>query len=506
MGENGKEVVGELVRRLTGKRMVVSADLDVGSLNLGNIDTLAERLIQNNESAEGIHIVTNEEVVRTLELIRNEKIPAPVEVLRSSEYKPLAKEVEADYQIRGYDIGYSDGSINSFIGYFNDRLDRIRAIIKQRESVAQTLKDIESIKSYNDGKEICIIGMVRSKQITKNKNMLVELDDSTGSAKVVFMNRMDRNGNNLYDKATSIVYDEVIAVKGKISGELVIASDMVWPDIPIKRHKQVDEDIAIAFISDIHFGSRNFMERSFRNMVGWLNGGVERDRRIAEKVKYLMIGGDVADGIGVYPGQERDLSIMDMHTQYKILADYIEAIPDYIHVFIIPGNHDSVQRAEPQPSFPEELVEMRMSNVHLLPNPSYITVHGVDILSYHGTSLDSVISSIPGSSYSRPEKAMVEILKRRHLSPIYGGNVIVPSRKDNLVIDKIPDVLHMGHIHKVGMDTYHGVDIVNSGTWQARTDFQIRQGHIPTPCIMPVLEAKEHRFSNIDFGVKDEDA
>ncbi len=92
-----------------------------------------------------------------------------------------------------------------------------------------------------------------------------------------------------------------------------------------------------------------------------------------------------------------------------------------------------------------------------------------------------MISAIPDTSYANPEKAMIEILRRRHLSPIYGGNVIVPSKEDNLVIDKIPDILHMGHIHKNGIANYHGVEIVNSGTWQARTDFQIRQGHIPTP-------------------------
>ena len=84
----------------------------------------------------------------------------------------------------------------------------------------------------------------------------------------------------------------------------------------------------------------------------------------------------------------------------------------------------------------------------------------ITVALYHGTSLDSIIASIPNNSYAKPEKAMVELLKRRHLSPIYGGNIIVPSKNDSMIIEKAPDILHMGHIHKNGITNYHGVAIV----------------------------------------------
>ena len=192
-----------------------------------------------------------------------------------------------------------------------------------------------------------------------------------------------------------------------------------------------------------------------------------------------MWAGDVVDGIGVYPNQDRDLTVLDIYAQYKIFFNFMSMIPDYIHVFVIPGNHDAVQRAEPQPQLSNELVgDFKADNVHIIPNPSFLTLHGIEILAYHGASLDSIISAIPGTSYAKPEKAMIEILKRRHLSPIYGGNMIVPSKNDNMVIDKVPDILHMGHVHKNGMANYHGVDIINSGTWQSTTDYQLVAG----PC------------------------
>ena len=68
------------------------------------------------------------------------------------------------------------------------------------------------------------------------------------------------------------------------------------------------------------------------------------------------------------------------------------------------------------------------------------------------------------------------------------------------MIDEVPDILHMGHIHKNGYDEYHGTKIVNSGTWQSRTSFQIKQGHIPIPALLTVYETKSTRMNAVDFA------
>ncbi|MBS3067472.1 hypothetical protein J4450_02115 [Candidatus Micrarchaeota archaeon] len=94
---------------------------------------------------------------------------------------------------------------------------------------------------------------------------------------------------------------------------------------------------------------------------------------------------------------------------------------------------------------------------------------------------------------------MVEYLKRRHLSPIYGGNLIIPEKVDYFVIEDEPDVLHCGHVHKNGYALYRGTLVINSGTFQDRTEYQIKQGHVPTPAIVPVYEAKYGRLKSIDF-------
>jgi DNA polymerase II small subunit len=68
---------------------------------------------------------------------------------------------------------------------------------------------------------------------------------------------------------------------------------------------------------------------------------------------------------------------------------------------------------------------------------------------------------------------MIEMLRRRHLSPIYGSRVsIAPEHEDHYVIARPPAILHCGHVHTVGIARYKGVAVINSGTWQSQTDFQ----------------------------------
>ena len=115
-----------------------------------------------------------------------------------------------------------------------------------------------------------------------------------------------------------------------------------------------------------------------------------------------------------------------------------------------------------------------------------------------GLTYDDVLL-IPRHSKVLPHEAMLELVRRRHLSPIYGQNLIVPEDHDYLVIEDEPDVVHMGHVHKNGYMLYRGSLLVNSGTFQDRTDFQVRMGHTPTPGVVPILEAKTGKLNHISF-------
>ncbi len=498
----GESAVKDLVKRLSKLGILVAADVKPENLEGFSIDDIASRIIERRASDPSLNVISGIDIQNIADEILLEKAPKPVEVIQKPEYKAYASEVDANYNISNSSIEYSNGTVDEFVSHFRSRLHKLKGIIEQhRGKLNGVLSTLESLNSYSSGREVTVIGIISNKITTQKGNIMVVIDDETYEAKVIFVNGTSLQAKELFEKARHLVNDEVIAVKGKISNQFVIAKEIVWPDVPIRERKEIEEDIAIAFISDMHMGSKLFLEKNFTTFIKWLNGNYGERADIASKLKYIVVGGDIVDGIGVYPNQDRDLAVLDIYAQYRIFFNFVSMIPDYMHVFVIPGNHDAVQRAEPQPQLTNDLIsDFKAENVHILPNPSFLTLHGVQVLTYHGTSLDSIIRSIPGTNYANPEKAMIEILKRRHLSPIWGGNIIVPSKDDNLVIDKIPDILHMGHVHKNCISNYHGVDIINSGTWQATTQYQLIQGHIPSPCIVPVYEAKTNRFVNINFN------
>ncbi len=497
----GKDVLKELSTTLSQARILLAADVDAKLVEGVDVNALVTRLVELHKNDMEISIVNRAQVVFIIDDIEREKAPTTVEVIPEAEFKPTAADVDALYQITNKERETADGSTADFINYFRNRVDRIKRIIEERRIKVSLSPSIETVKSYTSGREVTVVGIVTTKTITKKGNLMVVIEDETAELRAIFVNGVANLSKDLFEEGKRLINDEVVAIRGKMSNQFLIANEIIWPDIPIKEHKEISDDIAIAFISDIHVGSRQFMEKNFSKMLRWLNGDTRsKSDGLAGKIKYIVMAGDVADGVGIYPDQEFELAIPDIYLQYKLLFGFIAQIPDYIHVFVMPGNHDAVGRAEPQPPLGEDLLkDFKADNVHIISNPSSLNLHGLDVLAYHGTSLDSIIRAIPDASYASPEKAMIELLKRRHLSPIYGGNVIIPSKDDQLVIDKVPDILHMGHIHKNGLAEYHGVKIVNSGTWQNTTALQLRSGHVPSPCILPVYEPKQNSFTSISF-------
>jgi len=141
-----------------------------------------------------------------------------------------------------------------------------------------------------------------------------------------------------------------------------------------------------------------------------------------------------------------------------------------------------------------------MDNVLMVGNPAFFSVHNVKTLVYHGDTIFDIIEKIrvPQSDVVSP---MIQMLKKRHLGPMYGKKTgMIPERKDYLVIEEVPDVLHMGHVHVNGYTVYRGTTLINSGTWQAQTEYQVLRNMIPTPCRVPIFNLKTHKTMITNFG------
>jgi DNA polymerase II small subunit len=235
-----------------------------------------------------------------------------------------------------------------------------------------------------------------------------------------------------------------------------------------------------------------FLEKEWKRMTDWLNGegkgSLSSD--MAGRVKYMVIAGDLVDGIGVYPDQEADLVAPDISHQYEMLAEAMSRIPDHITIVMMPGNHDAVRIAEPQPPLPVEYQEMFTNeSICFLSNPSFFSLSGVHVAAYHGKSLDDLVQLFQNVSYEDPIPGMVEMLKFRHFSPTYGmRNQLAPELKDHLLIKDIPDILVSGHVHRFGYDTYKGVQMIQAGTWQSQTPYQKMLNFKPQPAKMALVE------------------
>lgn len=433
-----------------------------------------------------------------------EEAPKPSPSLTEAKgmFKAYAKEVGSDVKViedPAKKIS-ATGSIEEYLEYFRDRFNKLRRLLRQRIDARDAVTILEARRASLNMK-LKIIGMVTEKREAKQR-ILLRVEDLEASATVLVPKNAARE---LVEKARALLLDQVICISVlKRRNNLLIAEDIVWPDTPQSSPKTASEPVLAALISDLHVGSRMFMHEEFNRFILWLNGkyGNAWMREIAGRVKYVVVAGDIVDGIGVYPGQLNELAVPDVYEQYKLAAGFFERIPDYIEVIIIPGNHDACRRALPQPAiqkgYAEPLYEAR--KIRSLGDPCTISLHGVEFLLYHGRSLDDVIVSTPNVGFHNVEVAMRLLLQCRHLAPIYGERTpIAPERQDLLVIERPPSVFHAGHVHVMGHETYRGTLIVNSGAWQGQTEYQMKMGLEPTPGIIPVVDLQTLRVKPISF-------
>ncbi|MFH0986828.1 MAG: DNA-directed DNA polymerase II small subunit [Candidatus Micrarchaeota archaeon] len=485
------------VKELQEKGYMVTAEAFEKITNSNNPEELARAAMKCAGEKTIIDLSCFDIVEKGKDILKEKKVE-----IEYTEFKPTAKEYETRLKVlSGANMGIeSTGKVENFVNYFRDRYTQISQMYASRGG--NSLVPLNKLKLKKNVRTR-IIGIVSEKRTTKNGHILLNVEDLDCEQNVL----IPSSNKKLIEYAGSLVDDEVICIDGRMSSELYIADSISQPDMPIKQPKKIEEDIALLTTSDMHIGSKMFVQNSFEKFIRWLAGkeGDEKQRELAGKVKYVSIAGDLVDGIGIYPGQESELDILDIFAQYDAFEKYLEQIPDYVQVIISPGNHDAVRNADPQPVIPEDLLRKsyKMSNVTLVGSPATVSVHGINTLIYHGTSFDDIIARVPAASYEKSESPLIECLKRRHLHPIYGGKPITPSVTDTLVINEIPDIFHAGHIHKNGYDIYRGVTCINSGTFQQITPYQVKQGHKPTPGIVPVVELKNGKIRVMHFD-KDE--
>ncbi len=443
------------------------------------------------------HILSRQELLE----ISTHPLLEPPQVQTSVARTIPAKQISSRLEVLrdpSKEIG-TGGTIDDFSHYFRDRFQKLNRTFRERPD-SRDATSLAVALGQEQNKKVKFTAMVMEKRERQQK-LFLQLDDLEDTATVL----ISPEERAAYETAQKIPLDQVICVGGvRAKGDLFVAKEILLPDIPDHKPHLAEEDVWAILLSDLHVGSKKFLSRELSRVFDWLNLkiGDPNQRDIAERTKYLVICGDIVDGIGIYPRQEHELAIVDLYQQYQEAAKYVGRIPDYIETVVIPGNHDPVRQALPQPPIPRNFGEPLYESRELvsLGNPAEVSFHGVRFLLHHGRSLDDVISSAPNVDFTQPEKAMRLQLQCRHLASEYGNrSSISPEKVDHLVIEKVPDVFQSGHIHVVRYENYRGTQIINSGAWQAQTDYQKRVGLVPTPGILTALNLHTMQVRLINF-------
>lgn len=403
-------------------------------------------------------------------------------------------------------------TIQDFVSFFNARYSAIEKILRNRQEL-QNILSINRIINKKDREVVALIGMIKDKKLTSNGNLIFEIEDASGWTKVL----VNKNKPELFNLAKEIVLDEIVGIVGANGENIVFANNILWPDIPSNKElkKSPDECYAL-FLSDFHIGSNTFLPQEFDQFLQWINCkvGSEAQKRIAKNVRYIFIIGDLIDGVGIYPGQDSELLIKDVHKQYAECAKLLKQIPPHIKLIICPGNHDAMRIAEPQPELYKDFAKpiWDLPNIIMVSNPAMVNIHssptfpGFDVLLYHGYSFDYYVANVDSirnqGGYDRADLIMRFLLQRRHLAPTHTSTLYIPEvNKDPLIIDKIPDFFATGHIHnKPIVSNYRNITMLSCGCWQSQTSFQEKVGHNPGPARVPIVNLQTREIKILNFA------
>ncbi len=512
--ENGILLSSEILENIDSLSSL--SGFDINQLSASSQLVLDRSIFRQDEGQQGYATEKKQVSVKITNYPnKNEKPNENSPLLASDEPKAhaLANEASLPYTnvdiLSSYDEKPKKRDVQDFIDHFLARYKSIEKILRNRQELVNATT-ITRVLQRKEKESVSIIGMVTDKQLTKNENLSLKLEDPTGEINVV----VNKSKPQLYALAKNITFDEVIGVVGVSSNKVIFANNIIWPDAPSRELKKCDEEVYAIFLSDMHVGSKYFMREKFERFLKWINGesGNDEQRHIAANTRYVIIAGDIVDGVGIYPNQENELDIIDIRDQYSECARLLDQIPKRMKLIICPGNHDAMRLSEPQPVFYRDLsgVLLDLENAFFVTNPAIVNLHssknfqGMEIMLYHGASFDYYIANIESirfnGGYDRADLVMKFLIQRRHLAPAHNSTLYIPDPdRDPLVIDRLPDFLVTGHLHKTAVAQYKSTTLICGSCWQDITAYQLKRGHHPEPGRVPIANLKTREMKILRF-------
>ncbi|MHA1304482.1 MAG: hypothetical protein ACTSPI_12360, partial [Candidatus Heimdallarchaeaceae archaeon] len=232
---------------------------------------------EGKESSEKKERVESQYEDSTSTLLRKRKIETDLKILHSPKIDP--KKV----------------SVDNFRQYFISRYEKISSMFRNRKDITNIVTS-SYLSSVDYKEQVSIVALVFSKNKTRNGSIILELEDKEGRIKGIIASSL----TDVVKKSEYILEDTVLSFTGSWKNEVLFIKDIQWPDLPYNRKPNyANEDVFALFISDIHIGSKNFLNKLFMKAIKFLNGNLTSAKynQLGKQVKYLFIAGDIVDGV-----------------------------------------------------------------------------------------------------------------------------------------------------------------------------------------------------------------
>src|SRR5918996_3458513 len=186
---------------------------------------------------------------------------------------------------------------------------RITKITSIKQKTGSNSKNIKSDKLYDvrgnpiSNSTSVVSGLLMSKRGKKNGVEIV-IDDFSGSLSAL------ATTSELKKQASMLTLDQMVMLEveninnNKKKAQGFVVKYIISPDIPDHLPTRSKIESYVVLISDIHVGSKNFMEAEFIRFLNWLSSN---DDELVRKIKFICICGDIIDGIGIFPNQDKEL-------------------------------------------------------------------------------------------------------------------------------------------------------------------------------------------------------
>ena len=192
--------------------------------------------------------------------------------------------------------------VDGYASLFKSRFEKTMRILAQRPDSKRmakiaVVKQNAKTKTFSGERGLSnanthiVAGLLMSRR-TKKNGIELEINDYTGRMHATAVSEdAKKNAANLaLDQVVMLELENAKGVPG------LAIKNVFSPDIPDHLPAKSKSEAYAVLISDLHVGSKHFMEQEFIRFLDWLAS----DDDIVRKIKFLCIGGDLIDGIGIF--------------------------------------------------------------------------------------------------------------------------------------------------------------------------------------------------------------